>query len=66
MNKLLAKDGANQTTAVRHAGLTGFAASKAALYCLNGGVSIALVLLGGLFAGLKLACVFHFEIRNFL
>ena len=65
MNRLLAKDVANQTAvqSVRH---TGFAASETALYCLNGRVSIALVLLGGLFAGLTLAYVFYLNVQNYL
>lgn len=34
------------------------------VYCLNGGLSIALVLLGGLFAGLTLAFVSHAPITS--
>lgn len=53
MGRLLAKDVANQTAI--HP--TGFATSEAVLYCLSGGFSIILVLVGGLFAGLTLAYV---------
>ncbi|OAF55338.1 hypothetical protein VC83_08229 [Pseudogymnoascus destructans] len=50
MYRLLVKDFVNQTMAQ-----DGIATSEALKYFLNGGLSIALVLLGGLFAGLTLA-----------
>lgn len=50
MDRLLAKDFVNQTVAQ-----DGIATSEAVEYFLNEELSIALVLLGGLFAGLTLA-----------
>ncbi|KAF4617959.1 hypothetical protein G7Y89_g15023 [Cudoniella acicularis] len=51
MKSLLSKDVSNQTITLP----SGLVNSSTVLYCLNGGLSIALVLLGGLFAGLTLA-----------
>jgi hypothetical protein len=51
MNRLVAKDVVNQTMAYSD----GVTISEAALYCLNAALSIVLVVVGGLFAGLTLA-----------
>lgn len=61
MYRLLVKDFVNQTVAQ-----DGIATSEAVKYFLNGGLSIALVLLGGLFAGLTLAYVFYLNSLNHL
>jgi hypothetical protein len=39
--------------------------SAVMIYCLNGGLSIALVVIGGLFAGLTLAQVFFYYLFSY-